>query len=60
MSLPNQTISQTAMSYELPPKVVMVGDVMYDSVLFNLKVAEKNKHNRKVFIFESTFDNYDK
>jgi len=30
-----------SMSYEMPPKVVMVGDVMYDSVLFNLKIAEK-------------------
>jgi UDP-N-acetylglucosamine 2-epimerase len=29
------------MSYEMPPKVVMVGDVMYDSVLFNLKIAER-------------------
>jgi UDP-N-acetylglucosamine 2-epimerase len=38
----NQTISLRAMSYELPPTVALVGDVMYDSVLFNLKIAEKN------------------
>ena len=37
----NQTSSLRAMSYALPPKVALVGDVMYDSVLFNLKIAEK-------------------
>jgi len=40
-SSPNQTISLSAMSYALPPTVALVGDVMYDSVLFNLKIAEK-------------------
>jgi len=41
-SSPNQTISLRALSYELPPMVALVGDVMYDSVLFNLKTAGKN------------------
>ncbi len=40
-SAPNQTISLTAMSYELPPKLFLTGDVMYDSVLYNLELAKK-------------------
>lgn len=40
-SSPNQTISLTAMSYELPPKVALVGDVMLDAALFYKNYACK-------------------
>ena len=40
-SSPNQTISLRAMSYELPPKVAMVGDVMLDAAMYYRKFARK-------------------
>jgi UDP-N-acetylglucosamine 2-epimerase len=38
---PKRVSSSAHSHYDLPPKVALVGDVMYDSVLFNLKIAEK-------------------
>jgi UDP-N-acetylglucosamine 2-epimerase len=40
MNLRGNLFSLSPITHDLMPIVVMVGDVMYDSVLFNLKIAE--------------------